>query len=395
MRECTVAVIGGGLVGCASAYYLSKLGAKVILVERGQINSGASGRNAGSLHFQLEHRQIVHRDSLVQSLPQVVRLSVTAINDWKQLEQELDMPLELVMKGGLMLAESPADLSLLKIKYELEREHGLETHLLSDSDVKSLAPYLSNNVLGAAFCPHEGHCNPRTLTNAFATKAVESGSMLLIGTEVTGVTRANNYWDIKCRTQVEGAIREERIRAEKILIAAGAWTAEIALMVNIHLPIFAIGLTMNVTEELPHFVDFLVQHVGKRISLKQVEAGNVLIGGGWPARIIPNVRGSQAVPTFQSIRDNLKVAVDIVPSLRQARLIRTWAGITGVTSDQLPLLGEVTDSEGVFVAAGGAGFTMGPTYSRLISELIVTGQASTSIAPYSPARFDHINMFRT
>ena len=92
------------------------------------------------------------------------------------------------------------------------------------------------------------------------------------------------------------------------------------------------------------------------------------------------------------MRGNLRVASELAPMIEDVHLIRTWSGITGITSDQLPIVGEVGRC-GFFVAGGGSGFTFGPLYARLISELIVTGRTEINLAPYSPARFDHINMF--
>lgn len=82
-----------------------------------------------------------------------------------------------------------------------------------------------------------------------------------------------------------------------------------------------------------------------------------------------------------------------MPAIESLHLIRTWTGITGITPDQLPILGEISRSPGFYVATGGSGFTYGPSYARLMSELILTGDTSFPLSPYSPDRFSHINMF--
>ena len=206
-------------------------------------------------------------------------------------------------------------------------------------------------------------------------------------------------------TNREGATDE--VHAGAVLNAAGAWAGEIAAMAHLHLPIFAVPLSMNVIERCAALIPHLVQHASKRLTLKQVAAGNVLVGGGWPSRFAREEVTREEVtredatmdvhrrPTtvVASVLQNLTLATQLVPAIERLHLLRSWTGTTGITSDQMPLLGEVPEAPGFYVAAGGAAFTHGPTYARLVSELIVTGRPSSSIDLYSPARFSHVNNF--
>lgn len=400
MQRYDIAIIGGGLTGCASAYYLSRGGASVVLIEKGEVNLGASGRNAGSLHFQLEHREVAHENSFSQDLAHRVALSRIAIDHWRGLEAELGEDLELAMHGGLMLAETADELALLKRKFNVERQHGLNTDLLTGTEVRRLAPYLSGRIQAAALCPEEGHCNPRLLTHAFARRSMSQGVRLLTRAGVTRIRRHEDLWqvDVTQSPAAGEAPAHELIAAGAILNAAGAWAGQVAALANYHLPIFPVGLLMNVTEKVAPFMKYLIQHVGKRISMKQTQAGNLLIGGGWPVRMReasggPGAEVAPGAPQIDTITQNLQVATDLAPVIGDVHLIRTWSGVTGVTSDQLPVVGEISGSRGFYVAAGGSGFTFGPTYARLISELILTGRTPASATAYSPARFDHINMF--
>lgn len=396
MPRFDIAVIGGGLTGCAAAYYLAKAGARVVVIERRDINQGASGRNAGSLHFQLEHREVAHGGgSFSRGLEHRVELSRLAIEHWRGLEAELGENLELAMHGGLMLAETAAQVELLQRKCELERRHGLETHLLSGAEARSLAPYLGKGIIAASLCPDEGHCNPRLLTPAFARRSAALGADYRTRTQVTGIGRDRQRWLVATESETGGG---ETFEVDAVLNAAGADAAHVARLANFHLPIFPVGLLMNVTEKVGPFIEHLIQHVGRRISLKQTHSGNLLIGGGWSVRMrtIADAHGvhfSPGVPQAETIAENLRVASDVVPALADVHLLRTWSGIAGVTSDQLPLLGEIPNSRGFFVAAGGSGFTFGPIYARLISDMMLTGSMPENATAYSPARFNHINMF--
>jgi glycine/D-amino acid oxidase-like deaminating enzyme len=168
-------------------------------------------------------------------------------------------------------------------------------------------------------------------------------------------------------------------------------------MAHLHLPIYSVPLSMNVIERAPPLIPHLVQHASKRLTLKQVAAGNFLVGGGWPSRLAREGAGMstrlRAEPVMENVVQNLTLATQLVPALGRLHLLRSWTGITGVTADQMPLLGEMPEAPGFYVAAGGAAFTHGPTYARLISESILDSRPSVAIDLYSPARVSHVNTF--
>ena len=394
MRQFDVVVLGGGLVGCAAAYYLSRAGASVLLLEQADINREASGRNAGSLHFQLEYRLIKYGDAQAAQFAQIIPLSLVAIEDWLGLEHELQADLEVEMAGGLIVAEAQADVAQLEKRQELQQRWGLSTSLLSTSEVRRLAPYLADTVTAASYSAQEGHANPRLVAPAFARGAMARGVEIRCQTRVTSLDRDGRGWRIG---SVDRNDSVGEVYAGAVLNAAGAWAAEIAAMAHLHLPMFAVPLSMNVIERSAALIPHLVQHASKRLTVKQVAAGNILVGGGWPSRFAreDSTMELHRRPTtvIANVVENLNLATRLVPAIGRLHLLRTWTGTTGVTSDQMPLLGEVPEAPGFYVAAGGAAFTHGPTYARLISELILTGRPSSSIDLYSPARFSHVNNF--
>lgn len=394
MKRVNVAVLGGGLVGCAAAYYLARRGANVLLLEQGDLNREASGRNAGSLHFQLEYRLIRYGDALASQFAQIIPLSLVALEDWRRLESELRADLEVEMRGGLIVAESPADLALLEKRQALQEKWGLASSLLSGVEVRQLAPYLADSVMAAGYFPHEGHANPRLVAPAFARCAAALGATISVQTRVTALMRDGTDWLV---SMVDREGRAWEVAAGAVLNAAGAWAGEMGALAHLHLPVYAVPLSMNVIERTAPLIPHLVQHASERLTLKQVSAGNVLVGGGWPSRFSREgaamATHRRAHPVVENVLENLSLAARLVPAIGSLHLLRSWTGITGVTTDQMPLLGEVPEAPGFFVAAGGAAFTHGPTYARLISELILDGRPSTAIDLYSPARFSHINNF--
>lgn len=394
MTRFDVVVLGGGLVGCAAAYYLAKRGARVMLVEQGDLNREASGRNAGSLHFQLEYRLIRYGDELASQFAQIIPLSLVALDDWRGLEAELQADLEVGMHGGLIVAESSADVALLEKRQALQEKWGLGSSLLSAAEVRRMAPYLAESVIAAGYFPHEGHANPRLVAPAFARQAEALGATIQTQSRATELLRDGADWQVKV---VDRKSRTQELTASAVLNAAGAWAGEIGALAHLHLPMFAVPLSMNVIERAAPLIPHLVQHASQRLTLKQVAAGNILVGGGWPSRFHrhgPSPDTSQrAQPVVENVMANLALAARLVPGIGNLHLLRSWTGVTGITTDQMPLLGAVPEAPGFFVAAGGAAFTHGPTYARLISELILDGRPSVSIDLYSPARFSHINNF--
>jgi sarcosine oxidase, subunit beta len=395
MERFDVAIAGGGLVGCATAYYLSDNGAKVVVLEEGDLNLQASGRNAGSLHFQLEYRLVRHGDELAEQFAQVIPLTLTALEYWRVLEHELQSDLEIEMNGGLIVAETRADMESLEKRQAIQERMGLPTALLSTSEVRKIAPYLSDNVIGAGYCEHEGHANPRLVTLAFARAATARGAHFVPGTRVVGIATSGAGWEIT--TRENRGDRAKEFYAGKIVNAAGAWAGDLAALAHLHLPIYPVPLLMNVLERSGRFIPHLVQHASQRLTVKQVADGNILAGGGWPGRFCRTPSGfdtwQRPEVVVPNSLENVRLAARLIPAIRQLHLIRTWAGTTGVTADQMPLLGEIPEAPGFYVAAGGAAFTHGPTYARLISELVSGETPSLSIDLYSPSRFSHVNEF--
>lgn len=391
-----ILIVGGGLIGCASAWHLAKAGMTPLLVEAGFLNAGASGQNAGSLHFQIERRFLEQGTDAAAQAAGIVHLSKLAIADWAGLEDQLARPLDIAMHGGLMLAESDADMALLRFKVAREQELGLGTQLLDGAAVRDLAPYLAGHVQGAAYLAEEGHANPRILTDAFATEAVRHGAQIRTGTRLVGLTmtQEGGY-----RVLLQAAGSTSEVTSRRLLLATGAWTARIAQMLGLHVPLYPVPLSMNVTDRTAPFLPFLIQHVGKRLSMKQSEDGNLLIGGGWPSRLARNESGvidldRPALPDEVQIRANLAVAAKVLPALRDRQLIRSWTGTTCISADQLPIVGMIDTAPGLYVAAGGSMFTLGPLLARLLAQQIVAGdEGPNAMAMFLPRRFNHLNAF--
>jgi sarcosine oxidase subunit beta len=377
--RCDTLVVGGGLTGCAAAYYLARAGVDVVLVDRADLNTEASGRNAGGFHvqIQLEPFQELGEDWAVAWTP-TIELLVDAVELWGTLSAELGVDLEVKVSGGLLVADSGEQLAKLERKAAIERDAGLAVEILDGTELRRHAPYLSEHLLGGLLCPVEGKANPLLATPAFARAATARGARVETGIDVLAVERtAAGY-----RVGTSGG----SVECERIVDAAGVDAGRLAALVGVDLPVESYPMQVQVTEAVAPLVRHLVAYAGEPLTVKQAAVGSILIGGGWPARS-DEASGRLAV-NAESLRANLRVAQRVVPALAQARLLRTWAGSCNGTPDHRPLIGELEGAPGFFVAVFPyVGFTGAPLLGRIVADLARGASAGYDLTPFAPSRF--------
>lgn len=380
-QETDVLVIGGGIVGSALTYYLTKAGVDVCLLERGEVNREASGTNAGSFHFQIALHQLTGNDAEKDEgrLLAEVRMHIEAADIWAKLEAVLGADLNVHETGGLMVAETDEELALLYAKQGIESRAGLETHVLVGRELRDFAPYLSDRVKGATLCPREGHANPLVSGTYFALRAQQAGAQVRTHAAVTGVEVLTG----QARRFRVSTTRGD-IYASRVVNAAGAWANQLSSMLGIPLPMRAEGLHVNVTERRPQVLGPMVQHIGRRLTLKQTEAGTFIIGGGWPAR--PELAPKRYSNYWASAAGNIAVATSVVPLLNDVSLLRTWSGVMAFMNDLSPIVGESRRIPGYHVCLATTGFTLGPMIAQLLAEAMVEGKTHALPAEYSPDR---------
>ncbi|MBA3243967.1 MAG: FAD-binding oxidoreductase [Actinobacteria bacterium] len=367
-----VLIVGGGLAGTALAYYLARAGVECVLVERAELNREASGTNAGSFHFQIALHQLtaLETGNVRERLQTEVRLHAEAAEVWKTLERELSGSLEIHITGGLMVAETPDELRLLHEKRELEEEAGLETHVLEGAELREFAPYLADDLLGATWCPDEGHANPMLAAPLFAARAAEAGAELRTHAEVTRV-EVDPDGGARRFTVSTGA---GRVHARRVVNATGAWANEVGALVGLRLPMRAEGLHLNVTEPCERVLEPMIQHIGRRLTLKQSTNGTFIIGGGWPAN--PEPPPGRFSTTWESTAGNVAVALRVLPLLAEVRIVRTWSGVMAFTADLAPIVGESARLPGFHTLIATTGFTLSPLLAQLLAEELATGRAA-------------------
>jgi len=377
-----VVVIGGGLAGCALAYFLATAGADVVVLERGELNREASGTNAGSFHFQIAIHQLTGSDSDADTarLHADVRLHAEAADVWSALEDELRADLGVHVTGGLMVAETQDELGTLVRKQRIEQAAGLETDLLTGRELRDFAPYLASDLTGAAYCGREGHANPLLAAPAFAARAIEAGAWIRTHAPVLGVEPVTGPGSARFRLRTAAG----EIAAARVVNAAGAWAPDVAALSGISLPVWADGLHVNVTEPRERMLTPMVQHIGRRLTLKQAANGTFIIGGGWPAR--PERPPARYSVRWDSAAGNTAVAVRVLPALADVRVMHMWTGVIAFTDDLLPVVGAYRRLPGYYLCLASTGFTLGPMIARMLADHLTSRVPGQLPAEYAPDR---------
>jgi glycine/D-amino acid oxidase-like deaminating enzyme len=373
--ETDVAIIGGGIVGMTAALDLVREGKGVVIIDDGR-HSGTTA-NAGSLHAQMQSRFIRMYPDLVPNLEASLPLYPAGIARWDELASELGSELGIKMTGGLMVAEDEGQFTFLAEKCARERRLGLECHMVDRAELSRIAPYLSSAVFGAEFCGNEGKVDPLLANEAIRRALVASGVTMRSGRWVDGIRMEGSAVVVTTTSGV--------VRAGQAIIAAGAGTGALTASLGLPIPTVAEPLHVNITEPTGPLIGHLVQHADRMITMKQLGAGQVVIGGGWPAHF----EGPDAFPTVEldSVIGNLSLAQHIIPAVRDLRLLRTWAGVN-TTADGQCILGRLPDTAQVIVAVpGDAGYTLGPLVGHMAAALAGGRDPGFDIARFTPQRF--------
>jgi glycine/D-amino acid oxidase-like deaminating enzyme len=357
-----VAVLGAGVQGLATALALARAGRQVLVLERGEPWREASGVNAGSLAVQNKR------------LP-LVPYARAALAEWRRVQADLG-DVGLVNAGGLRVAVGAEDVGRLAESAERQRELGVPVQWLEGARLRDLAPWLGP-VAAATFCAEDSFASPLLAGQVLVSAVHKAGGAVCPGTPVRAADAA------------EGRVRLVTERGEvtcrTLVIAAGAWSGEVARWLGVELPVHLDVNMLTITEPAGPVMDRIVTDARGTLTLKQFPNGTCMIGGGWQG--IGNLEGGKELE-YESLLHNYRLAARVVPGLASLHLVRSWAGLEGATPDALPLLGRLPGHANVFVTAGArGGFTLGPLLGRLLAELIATGEPSMPIAAFDPARF--------
>lgn len=379
-------MLGGGIIGCSIAYNLARRGTKVILMEKSLIGCESSGCNSGGVRQQ-------NRDS--RELP----LAMESVKLWENLESELDFDVEYTQGGNIMPFINEDELDFARGTCQKELEAGLEVEIWNRSDLRKRAPYIRDVFIGAKYCASDGNANPLLATRAFGWAAKKEGVTILSNTKAESIEIHDGRVISVTGVDKKGEI--VIVEAPIVIHACGAWTPLLSETIGLKVPVQPLRHVILVTQRMtPFFTEYihaelygemakpaLTSSINQKeqigIGIRPARQGHVHIGG-----ISTPDTFDQSAPA-DAIEYLARGAAIMMPALRDASILRAWSRQLEYTPDRLPIIGGVDGIAGYFLAAGfsGHGFCLGPIIGKLVTELILDGEASMPLHDFRFSRF--------
>jgi glycine/D-amino acid oxidase-like deaminating enzyme len=410
-----VAIIGGGITGCAAAYYLARRGVIATVFEQGEIGCQQSRRAWGFVRQQGRH-------------PAELPLARESSLIWENLGRELEADVEFIRGGIVVPASNDSEVRLVEQGCRLGAEQGLGTRLLSPREIRSLIPEMKGNWLVASYTPNDGHAEPIKATLAFAAAAGRLGAAFRIGTPVEAI-------EVGSGKVVGVRVNGDAVETSAVLCAGGMGAAPLLEAVGVAIPIRLARSTVCEVGPIAHPFTRLAAW-GPRVAFRPTGRGTFYLGNGYS---VPGAVHDVTLASFRHLRHflpsylanwrRMKVAIgrpffddvlarvkgrrrgqrlaepgvderkvrfnqcafgELFPHLGQLPLRRSWAGLMDLTPDMIPVIGTVPRLEGLHIAAGfsGHGFALAPIIGKLLAELIIDGKPSLDLAAFNPLRFE-------
>jgi glycine/D-amino acid oxidase-like deaminating enzyme len=411
-----VVVIGGGVAGVASAYFLARAGVPVVLCEKGRVAGEQSSRNWGWIRKQ-------GRD------PRELPASILALRLWEQIAGEIGEDIGWHKGGVTYLAETPGELARFEAWLAHARDHQLDSRLLSAAETDALLGQSGRRFKGALFTPSDARAEPARAVPALARAAERAGARILEGCAVRSLDREAG--------KVSAVLTERgAIPCRAVILAAGAWCALFLRHLGVDLPQLKVKASVQRTGPAPLITESAVgatrasfrrrQDGGYTIArsgastfditpaaLRHFRAflpalrenwGNIRlrVGRAFVDEFTTSVHWSADRPTpferhrvldpppdHQLLDRVLRDAADLFPQLQGARPAERWAGMIDVTPDEIPVLGPVGGWDGLFLATGfsGHGFGIGPAAGHVMAQLARGEAPVVDLTPFRLARF--------
>lgn len=369
-----VVIVGGGVVGCAAAYYLAKRGIKdVIVLEASKsIGHGGSGRNGGGVRQS-------GRD--VRELPYAM---YGIKNLWPTLSEELGVDVEYTQKGNLRLGKTDAHIEKLKMLTKNAQSVGLDVHMVDAKEVQEICPYLSKDIIGASWCPTDGHANPLTTTLGFYKRALDMGVRFFTDAPVKELKKVKG----KVRKVIlkDGTVFE----GEQVILAAAYESREIARTVGIDIPMINLIDECLVTEKQPHMFDIMLGTADAGLYGHQTGHGSFVFGSDCGYEEVTDMKDpSEMLTNSMTLSATCRTIMSYVPSLKDAKIVRSWAGWLDNAFDGVPFISKVDEAEGLILACGftGHGFGTAPIVGLMLSQMVAGEETVVDISPLRYDRF--------
>ncbi len=373
-----VVIIGGGIVGCSTAYHLARMGVEVTLLERKKLTSGTTFHAAGLV-------------GQLRTSANVTQLLGYSVDLYKRLEAETGQATGWKMNGGMRLACNRERWTEVKRQATTAHSFGLDMQLLTPKEAQDLWPLMDiGDVVGAAFLPTDGQANPSDITLSLAKGARMAGAQIFEDTKVLSIDIQDGV--------IKGVITAAgRIDCERVVVCAGMWTRPFCAAHGVNVPLVPVEHQYLVTERIEGVIPTLpTLRDPDRLTYWKEEVGGLVMGGYEPN---PKLWRDGSLPEgfHYTLLDNdfdhftpiMELALGRVPALEKAGVKQMINGPESFTPDGMFILGEAPEQPNLFVGAGfnAFGIASGGGAGMCLAEWVAKGEAPFDLWPADIRRF--------
>ncbi len=377
-----VVVIGGGIIGCSTAYHLARdHRLRVVLLEQNKLTSGSTWHAAG----------LVGQLRSSASITQVLKYSV---NLYKELEKETGLATGWKMTGCLRLATNQDRWTEFKRLATTAQSFGMDMHLLSPEETKRAWPLMDvTDLVGSTFLPTDGQASPSDITQALAKGARMHGAQLIEGVRITG-------FDMR-EGRVHGLDTSEgKIKTEKVVICAGMWSRQLAKLAGVNIPIQPVKHQYVITEKLDGLSSDApsIRDPDRRTYFKE-EVGGLSFGGyepnpqSWDAEVPHNFEFQLFDDDYTHFEQHMTQALARVPALSNVGIKQMINGPESFTPDGNFILGAAPEVKGVFVGCGfnAFGIASGGGAGWVLADWVARDEPPMDLWPVDIRRFANVH----
>jgi len=354
-----VIVIGGGIIGTATGYYLAKKGLKVYLFEKDYLTAGSTGRCIGGIRQQF-------------STATSITVAMEAMKKFRNLHEELEQDVEFYPGGYLFLAHNKEKEDTYTKLIALQNSMGLDVDYVDASRIEKLVPGINTqNLLGGAYCPIDAQANPFLIVDGYA-KGIRKVGKIFTHTEVTSINVKNG------RAESITTKNGDTYSAGVIVNATGPLLEHVSELAGIDVPVKPERHEAMITEPMERFFDMMiVDYRPDGCYFNQKWGKGSIIGCYTP---IPNIPGLDCGASFEFAKEMGRRMARLIPKLKNIKIIRQWSGSYAMTPDGNPVL-DRTAVKNFWVIGGmcGHGFMLGPEIGWIAAEYMSEGKPPYNI----------------
>lgn len=364
-----VCVIGGGVIGLATAYYLLKAGKSVVILEKAEVGGGASSSCDDMILLQSKKPGIA------------LTLAIESLDIYRGLSDELGADIGFSSHGGMIIIEDEKQLRIMENFVKQQIACGLDVEIVDKKTLFKKQPHVASYMIASTYSKSDSQVNPLMLMRGFLHNGLNMGLDVFRNTPVSEIAQSGDHWKVTGQNDIN-------VECGNVVIAAGAWSGQIGTLLGIDIPITPVKGQLAVTEQIAPIGEtncwtaayiaskndpsILVgrsdyeNKIGLGFSFTQTAEGNYLIGS------TREHAGFDKTTDFSAIARILEQARKYFPIMNNVNIIRTMAGFRPGTSDGSPIIGAVDGYPGIFIAAGheGDGIALCPITGKSVAEMV-------------------------